>query len=167
MAVPVLENHFLNLSWPVAFLSRALAIGHLDCPLGGPRLVGVFGSSILLLQLFLCIWLLKFFVQHLRLVHFIRFHSSELGTVASGFSKLKSRLSASALIMCTLNVPATVQVLIKGISLDQNTFELRLLPRFHHHQYFLDWFSHSDSTANEMRASVLKTYLSSDISDSI
>ena len=66
-----------------------------------------------------------------------------------------------------LNVPATVQGLIKAISLDQNTFELRLQPRFHPHQYFLDWFSHSDSTANEMRASVLKTYLSSDISDSI
>ena len=101
MAIPTLENHFLNLSWPVAFLSRVLAIGHLDCPLGGPRLVGVFGSSTLLLQLFFCIWLLKFFVRHLRLVHFIRFHFGELGAVPSGFSKLKSRLSASALIMST------------------------------------------------------------------
>ena len=64
-----------------------------------------------------------------------------------------------------LNVPATVQVLIKAISLDQNTFGLLLQPRFHPHQYFYGQFSHSDSTANEMTD--LKTYLSSDISDSI
>ena len=68
-----------------------------------------------------------------------------------------------------LNVLATVQALIKGISPDQNTFGLHLPLHSHLHQYFLNQFSDSDSTANQMRAleSVLKTRLSSDISDSI